>query len=244
LGSGLGNITEQLVVHLTVPFSNIPGMPTTSVDGHSGNFIFAEHEGHFVIFMQGRLHFYEGYDMTQIVFPIRLMKLLGVKRLIVSNASGGLNPDYERGDLMLIRDHINLFPTNPLIGRNDESFGPRFPDFSEPYNQVLNDKTQIYAEGEGIKIHQGVYVGLSGPCLETPAEYRFLRIIGGDSVGMSTIPEVITAVHCGMSVSGISVITDLGVEGKIRKVTFDEIKGIADSAAPKVSKLVKFMIEN
>lgn len=242
LGTGLGNLAESLQIDFRIPFSDLPGMADPTVEGHSGQFIFSRAQGKRIVLMQGRLHFYEGHSMEDIVRPIRLMRLLGVKHLIVTNAAGGLNPEYEKGDIMFIKDHINLFPVNPLIGKNDDKIGPRFPDFSETYRKDFLSKILEYATKEGIRSHSGVYVGLSGPCLETPAEYRYLRIIGGDAVGMSTIPEVITAIHCGMSVSGISVITDLGIEGKINKVTFDEIKSIADASEPKVTKLVHQII--
>jgi purine-nucleoside phosphorylase len=244
LGTGLGSLASSLEIKLTLPYDMIPGFSPSTVAGHSGNFIFGTLFNREVVIMQGRLHYYEGHSMQAITMPVRVMKLLGVTHLVVTNAAGGLNPAFERGDLMIIRDHINLFPDNPLIGKNDETLGPRFPDFSEPYETRMAEMTFDFAKKQGIGVHQGVYVGLSGPCLETPAEYRYLRIIGGDAVGMSTIPEVISAIHCGMTVSGISVITDLGVEGKIRKVSFEEIKAIADSCEPKVAELVKFIIKN
>lgn len=242
LGTGLGNLVNQISVECSIPFPKIPGFSSSTVEGHEGNLIFGKIQGKSVLLMQGRLHYYEGHSMEDIVRPIRLMRLLGVKHLIVTNAAGGLNPAFERGDIMLINDHINLFPVNPLIGKNDDAVGPRFPDLSEPYHKSILEKTLEYARRKGINVHSGVYIGLSGPCLETPAEYRYLRIIGGDAVGMSTIPEVISAIHCGMTVSGISVITDLGVEGKIKKVSFAEIKSVADASEPLVTDLVKYIV--
>jgi len=244
LGTGLSSLSQFIEISDTIPFDQIPGFHKATVEGHKGNLVFGSFQGRRLIILQGRLHFYEGYSMQDIVRPVKIMKHFGVDHLIVTNAAGGLNPDFDRGDIMMISDHINLFPSNPLIGPNENTYGPRFPDFSEVYDKNLIDKSIKFGHNQGIRIHSGVYVGLSGPCLETPAEYKYLRIIGGDAVGMSTIPEVITAVHSGMKVTGISVITDLGVVGKIRKVSFEEIKSIADQSEPKVSELVKNLLKN
>ncbi len=191
--------------------------------------------------MQGRFHFYEGYDIKKIVFPIRVMKQIGVKKLIVSNASGGINPDFEIGDLMIIQDHINLIP-NPLIGENIDELGTRFPDMSTVYDKELIVKAEQIAEKNNIKLRKGVYVAVTGPCLETPAEYKYLRIIGGDTVGMSTVPEVIIARHMKIPCFAISVITDLGVEGKIKEVSHEEIQSIAEKSEPKLTHIIKELI--
>ena len=191
--------------------------------------------------MQGRFHYYEGYSMKQVVFPVRVMKYLGIKTLFLSNASGGVNPDFEIGDLMILADHINLMP-NPLIGKNETELGVRFPDMSEPYNKNLIAKAKDIAKKHNIKVRQGVYVGLTGPTLETPAEYKYMRIIGGDTVGMSTVPEVIVARHIGIPCFAMSIITDVGVEGKIVKVTLEEILRIAEKAEPKMTVIMKELV--
>ncbi|GIV43532.1 MAG: hypothetical protein KatS3mg035_0655 [Bacteroidia bacterium] len=183
--------------------------------------------------MQGRFHYYEGYDMKQVTFPVRVMKYLGIKQLFVSNASGGVNPAFEVGDLMIITDHINLFPTNPLIGKNEAALGPRFPDMSDAYNPEFVAKAEAIAKKNNIHVQKGVYVGLSGPTFETPAEYKYIRIIGGDAVGMSTVPEVIVARHMGIPVFAMSIITDMGVEGRIEKVTHEEVQKVAQIAEKK-----------
>jgi len=192
--------------------------------------------------MQGRFHFYEGYSIEKVTFPVRVMKKLGINQLILSNASGGVNPDFEVGDLMIIKDHINLIP-NPLIGKNLDELGPRFPDMSSPYNNNLISKAEQLAAKHNIKIKKGIYVAVTGPCLETPAEYKFIRIIGGDTVGMSTVPEVIVARHMDIPCFAISVITDLGVEGKIQKVSHEEIQEVAERAEPQLTKIIKELIE-
>jgi purine-nucleoside phosphorylase len=194
--------------------------------------------------MQGRFHYYEGYNMQQVVFPVRVMKYLGIKNLFISNASGGVNPSFKVGDLMLIRDHINLFPSNPLIGKNMEELGPRFPDMSEAYSAALIETAKTLAKKLEITVQEGVYCGLSGPTFETPAEYKFIRIMGGDAVGMSTVPEVIAARHMGLTCFGISVITDMGVEGHIVKVTHEEVQREAQKAEKKMTLLMKEMIKS
>ncbi|MBS1652599.1 MAG: purine-nucleoside phosphorylase [Bacteroidetes bacterium] len=239
LGTGLGGLVNEIKAHYTIPYSEIPNFPVSTVRGHGGKLIFGELGGKKVIAMQGRFHYYEGYTMQQITFPVRVMKALGVKTLIVSNASGGMNPSYEVGEIMIINDHINLFPTNPLIGPNDEQFGPRFVDMSEPYKKEYITLAKAIAAEHGIKVSEGVYAGLTGPCFETPAEYRYLWRIGADVVGMSTVPEVIVAKHSNMNCFGISIVTDLGVEGKVFNVSHDEVLEVAKRQEPKMSKLVK-----
>lgn len=219
LGTGLGSIADSIEKEIEIDYSEIPGFPVSTVVGHKGKLLIGSLNGIAVVVMQGRFHFYEGYDMNKVAFPVRAMKYMGIESLIVSNASGGLNPDFEIGDLMVINDHINLFPTNPLIGPNIPELGPRFPDMSEAYNNQFIKYAFNIADKHSIKIHQGVYAGLTGPTFETPAEYKYIRIIGADAVGMSTVPEVIAARHMSMNVFGISVITDLGVEGSIVEVS-------------------------
>jgi purine-nucleoside phosphorylase len=208
LGSGLGKLADQIEDPIVIPYGGIPSFPTSTAIGHKGNFIIGYLGGKCVIAMQGRIHYYEGYPMNQVVLPIRVMIGLGIKYLFVSNAAGGTNPAYHVGDLMIIRDHINLIP-NPLIGPNLDSLGPRFPDMTRPYEPALIKKAEAIAKEEGIGLQKGVYVAVSGPCYETPAEYRFFRLIGGDAVGMSTVPEVIVARHASVPVFGMSVITDV-----------------------------------
>lgn len=244
LGTGLGGLVKEISVEFVLPYSEIPNFPLSTVEGHSGKLIFGELAGKKVIVMQGRFHFYEGYSMQQIAFPVRVMKSLGVRNLLVSNACGGMNPDFKVGELMIIRDHINLFPGNPLIGKNNDAIGPRFPDMSEVYDKTLMDKAREIALQEKIEIREGVYAGLSGPCFETPAEYRFLRIIGADVVGMSTIPEVIAAKHCGLCVFGISIVTDLGIEGRVQKVTHEEVQLVASIQEPRMTLILKELIRS
>lgn len=242
LGTGLGGLVKEIEVINSIPYEKIPNMPVSTVEGHSGKLIFGILEGKKVVAMQGRFHFYEGYSMQQVVFPVRVMKYLGVKKLFVSNASGGVNPSFEIGDLMIITDHICLMP-NPLIGKNENELGVRFPDMSEAYDKTLIAKAKEIAQKNSIRIHEGVYVGLTGPTLETPAEYKYIRTIGGDTVGMSTIPEVIAAVHMGIPCFAISIITDLGVEGKIVKTTHEDVQRAAEKSEPKMTLIIKEMIK-
>ena len=244
LGSGLGKLADHIDISLKLPYKDIPGFPLSTVEGHAGNLIFGKINDKEVIVMQGRFHFYEGYEMNKVVFPIRVMKLLGISHLIVSNASGGMHPEFEIGDLMLLKDHINLFPTNPLIGKNIEELGPRFPDMSEPYSMELNAKAKNIGKNLGIKLWEGVYVGVTGPCFETPSEYKHFRIIGGDAVGMSTVPEIIAAKHMGLTCFGISVITDLGVEGKICEISHEEVQEAANKSADKMTAIVKELLND
>lgn len=244
LGTGLGGLVKEIEIKHTLPYQHIPNFPISTVEGHSGQLIFGVLGGKKVIAMQGRFHYYEGYDMKQVTFPVRVMKFLGIKKLFVSNASGGVNPDFEIGDLMILDDHVNLFPTNPLIGKNEDSLGPRFPDMSEPYDHSLIAKAKEIAKSNNIKVQTGTYAGLSGPCLETPAEYRYIRNVGADAVGMSTVPEVIVARHMGIPCFAISIITDLGVPGKIVKVTHEDVQNVASQAEPKMTLIMRELIRS
>lgn len=242
LGTGLGELVKEIEVESEIPYEDIPNFPVSTVEGHSGKLIFGKMGGKDIMAMQGRFHFYEGYSMQQVTFPIRVMKALGIKTLFVSNAAGGMNDSFEIGDLMMISDHINRFPEHPLRGKNYNELGPRFPDMSDAYSKRLRNLATSIAIELGIKLHQGVYVGTSGPTFETPAEYRFFKIIGGDAVGMSTVPEVIVAKHAGLEVFAISVITDLGLEGKVEKVSHEEVQLAALSAQPKMTSIMREII--
>lgn len=243
LGTGLGRLAEDIKEKEIIPYSDIPNFPISTVQGHGGNLVLGKLENKEVVAMQGRFHYYEGYNLKEVTFPVRVMKKLGADIIIISNAAGGMNRFFKRGDLMLITDHINLFGDNPLIGPNDEELGLRFPDMSEAYDRKLVELTLKVALKEKIKLHQGIYVGLTGPTLETPAEYRFLIKIGADAVGMSTVPEVIVANHMGMKVLGISCITDLAINGVIVKTGLEEILKAASKAEPIMTKLVKKVIQ-
>jgi len=238
LGSGLGGLTKTIEIEKEIPYSEIPNFPVSTVEGHAGHLILGKLGGQSVIAMQGRFHFYEGWTMQDIAFPIRVMKFLGIKLLIVSNASGGLNPAFNVGDVMVITDHINLMGTNPLMGPNEKSFGPRFPDMKEAYDHSLISKVDSIANREGISLQSGVYAGVTGPTFETPAEYKYLHIIGADAVGMSTVPEVITARHMNIPVFAVSVITDLGVVGKISDVSHQMVLEAAGKAEPIMTKII------
>ena len=244
LGTGLGELVSHIEITEEIPYSEIPNFPVSTVEGHSGKLIFGKLGNKRVMAMQGRFHFYEGYDMKQVTFPVRVMKELGISTLFVSNAAGGMNPDFKIGDIMIINDHINLFPENPLRGKNYNELGPRFPEMSEPYSQRLIADALKVADEAGIKVHQGVYVGTQGPTFETPAEYRYFRRIGGDAVGMSTVPEVIVARHAGIEVFAISVITDLGgLEGvEPEKVSHEEVQLAAAAAQPKMTAIMTGLI--
>ncbi len=243
LGTGLGKIVDHLEVDCAIDYKEIPHFPVSTVEGHAGKLISGKLGEARVLVMQGRFHFYEGYTMQEVIFPIRVMKLLGVKTLVVSNAAGGMNPDFQIGDIMVINDHINLMP-NPLIGKHDPEFGARFPDMSQTYDSTLLQKAQDTARDLEINIHEGCYVGVTGPTLETPKEYEYLRIIGGDAVGMSTVPEVIAAHQMGIRVFAVSVITDLGVPGKIQKLTHEDVIKAAEKTAPQLTSLILEMITN
>jgi len=242
LGTGLGGLVKDIKITHSIEYKKIPNFPLSTVEGHTGRLIFGLLGNKSVVAMQGRFHFYEGYDIEKVTFPIRVMKNLGVKTLFLSNASGGVNPKYKVGDLMIINDHINLI-TNPLIGKNIDQLGPRFPDMSEPYCKELIKKAEKISLSKNIDLHKGVYVALTGPTLETPAEYNYMRIIGGDTVGMSTAPEVIVARHMNIKCFAISVITDLGIAGKIKKVSHKEIQKIAEASEPKLTTIIKEVIK-
>lgn len=242
LGTGLSPIADAMQVDIAIPYADIPGFPTSTVKGHDGKLIFGKLNNTPVLVMKGRFHYYEGYDMQTVTFPVRVMKLLGIESLVVSNASGGLDDNHEIGDLMVIDDHINLFPTNPLIGPNLEEFGPRFPDMSEAYYKPYIDKAFEIAYELDLRLHKGTYAGLTGPTFETPAEYKMIRIIGAQAVGMSTVPEVIVARHAGIKVFGISIITDIGIEGKIVEVSHDEVLENAKKNEKKLVELVARLV--
>ncbi|MCO4292087.1 purine-nucleoside phosphorylase [Solitalea sp. MAHUQ-68] len=244
LGTGLGKLVEDIEIKYELMYSNIPNFPISTVEFHAGKLIFGTLNGKNVVAMQGRLHYYEGYSMQQITFPVRVMQLLGIKQLLVSNACGCLNPDYRKGDLMIIDDHINLLPDNPLRGHNYDTLGPRFPDMSAPYDKVMIKKAEQIAVANNIVAHTGVYVSVPGPNLETRAEYKYLRIIGGDVVGMSTVPEVIVANHMGLPVFAISVITDECFPETLTKVSIDEIVTVAQLAEPKMTLILKELISS
>ncbi len=242
LGTGLGKLVDEIDIDCTINYQDIPHFPVSTVESHSGKLIFGHLSGKKVVVMQGRFHFYEGYTAQQITFPVRVMKLLGIEKLFISNACGGVNPDHEIGDLMIINDHINLHPDNPLRGPNLDEFGPRFPDMSEPYDhQMINEALEIANEHK-IKVHTGVYASVTGPNLETPAEYRYVRILGADVVGMSTIPENLVARHMSIPVFAISVITDLGVDGRIEKVTLEDVLAAASKAEPFMTTIFRELI--
>lgn len=242
LGTGLGKLGEQINIEFEIEYSDIPHFPISTVESHSGKLIFGELGGKKVVAMKGRFHYYEGYSMKEVTFPVRVMKKIGVKNLFVSNASGGLNPNQEVGDVMLISDHIDLFPESPLRGHNLDEFGPRFPDMSDAYSSRLIEIALKIGVNLGIKLQTGVYVGVSGPNLETPAEYKRMRLIGGDAVGMSTVPEVVVARQMGIEVFGISAITDLGVEGKIKQVSIQDVLQAAAKAEPNMARIIKELV--
>ena len=242
LGTGLGSLANEITEKYEIPYEDIPYFPVSTVEGHKGKLIFGKLGQKDIMAMQGRFHYYEGYTMQQVTFPVRVMRELGIKTLFVSNAAGGMSPDFEIGDLMIITDHINFFPEHPLHGRNID-YGPRFPDMSEAYDRELIRRADAIAAEKGIKVQHGVYVGVQGPTFETPAEYRMYRILGGDAVGMSTVPEVIVANHCGIRVFGVSVITDLGVEGKIVEVSHEEVQKAADAAQPRMTGIMRELIQ-
>lgn len=244
LGTGLAGLVNEIEVEHELMYSNIPDFPISTVEFHSGKLIFGKLGNKNVVAMQGRFHYYEGFSMEQITFPIRILKMLGIKTLFVSNACGCLNPSYKKGDLMIIEDHINLQGRNPLIGTNYDFLGPRFPDMCEPYNKIFIEKGLAIAKKNNINIHKGVYVSVVGPMLETKAEYKYLRIIGGDVVGMSTVPEVIVANHMGIPVFAISVITDEGFPEDLKPISIQEIIETAKKAEPKMTLIMKELIES
>ena len=241
LGTGLGRLSGEIEVVDAFPYNDIPNFPVSTVEGHSGRLIFGRLGGKDVMALQGRFHFYEGYDMKQVTFPVRVMHELGIRNLFVSNASGGVNPAFEIGDLMLITDHINFLPEHPLHGPHFPT-GPRFPDMHEAYDHAFLDLARQIAREKGIRTVEGVYLATQGPTYETPAEYKMYRIFGADAVGMSTVPEVIVARHCGIRVFGISIITDLGVEGKIVEISHEEVQRAADAVQPLMADIFREMV--
>lgn len=242
LGTGLGKLAEEITERTEIPYSEIPHFPVSTVEGHAGKLIFGQLGGVSIMAMQGRFHYYEGYSMKEVTFPVRIMYELGIKTLFVSNAAGGMNPAFSIGDLMVITDHINLFPEHPLRGKNFPT-GPRFPDMHEPYDLSLVAEADAIAKEHGIKLQHGVYVGVQGPTFETPAEYRMYHIMGGDAIGMSTVPEVIVARHCGIRVFGVSIITDLGGFDEAVEVSHEEVQEAANKAQPIMATLMREMIQ-
>ena len=242
LGTGLGELATQITEAQEIPYETIPNFPVSTVEGHSGKLIIGKLGTTEVLAMQGRFHYYEGYSMQDVTFPIRVMKAIGIETVLVSNASGGVNPRFEIGDLMIITDHINVFPEHPLRGKNHAELGVRFPDMSQAYSKELIAKAKKIADKNNIKVVEGVYLGTSGPTFETPAEYVYFRNCGADTVGMSTVPEVIVAVHSGIKVFAMSIITDLGVPGKIVEVSHEEVQLIANKVQPKMTLIMKELI--
>ncbi len=241
LGTGLGGMVRDIEIETSIPYEEIPDFPVSTVDGHHGRLILGRLGGREIVAMQGRFHYYEGYQMPEVTYPVRVMKMLGIRALIVSNASGGVNPDFEVGDIMIMNDHINLLP-NPLIGKNIDSLGNRIVDMSEPYDPEMISKAEEIARDNDIKVQKGCYVATSGPTLETPKEYQYFRIIGGDAVGMSTVPEVIVARHMDLPVFAVSVITDLGVPGKIEKISHEVVQQAAERVEPQLTRLIEKLI--
>jgi len=243
LGTGLGALVQEIEKETVIDYGEIPHFPVSTVESHHGKLIFGTLAGKKVVAMQGRFHYYEGYAMKQITFPVRVMKFLGVQTLLISNAAGALNHSFAGGDVMLMSDHINLLGDNPLIGPNDDTLGPRFPDMSEPYSEELIAKAEAIARELGIKVQKGVYVAMQGPNLETRSEYRFLRTIGADAVGMSTVPENIVAVHMGMKVFGVSIITDECFPDTLKPITLEEVIAVANKAEPKMTAIMKELVK-
>lgn len=243
LGSGLGDFASEISVSIEIPYSEIPNFPVSTVEGHSGKLIFGELSGKKVVAMAGRFHFYEGYSPQEVVFPVRVMKYLGIKLLMLSNAAGSVNPNHKVGDLMVINDHISLAIVNPLIGKNYEEMGTRFPDMSEPYNRTLIKNLKEIAKEENITLHEGVYFAVTGPTFETRAEYNMIKILGADVVGMSTVQEAIVAAHMGIPAIGVSIVTDLGIREEDNIITHDEVLEAAKAAEPKLSLLFKKLLE-
>ena len=242
MGTGLGQLASEITDKYEFPYSEIPNFPVSTVEGHAGKLIFGKLGGKDIMAMEGRFHYYEGYDMKEVTFPERVMFELGIETLFVSNASGGMNPDFVIGDLMIIDDHINFFPEHPLRGKNFP-IGPRFPDMHEAYDKNLRDLADTIAREKSIRVVHGVYVGVQGPTFETPAEYRMYHRLGGDAVGMSTVPEVIVARHCGIKVFGMSIITDLGLEGQPVEVSHEEVQEAANKAQPLMTEIMREIIK-
>lgn len=243
LGTGLGGLVDDISIEKIIPYHEIPNFPVTTVEGHHGNLIFGHMAGRPVVAMQGRFHYYEGYSMTETVFPLRVLKLLGIRQVYLSNAAGGINPDFTIGDLMVIRDHINFFPESPLRGKNIDELGTRFPDMSEPYDKSLIRLAHKVAADNGIVMHEGIYLGNPGPSFETPAEYTHYRLIGADAIGMSTIPEVIAARHMTLPVFAVSVITNVAVPGKFTENTHEDVQLAANRASTGMAMLFKCVLD-
>ena len=244
LGTGLGGLASEIEILESIPYNEIPDFPVSTVDGHAGRLIYGKLGNKEVLAMQGRFHYYEGYSMKELTFPVRVMRFVGVTHLFVSNASGGLNPDWHVGDIVLINDHINFFSEHPLNGKNENELGPRFPDMSKVYDERLRNKAKLIALEHNILVKEGVYIGVQGPTFETPAEYKMFRVLGGDVIGMSTVPEVIVARHMGIRVFGISIITDSGVPGDIVEISHEEVQKVAMKAEPKMTRIMKELIKS
>ena len=242
LGTGLGGLVDVIDKVGTVKYEDIPHFPVSTVEGHAGQLMFGYISGKKVVAMQGRFHYYEGYDMQDLAIPVRTMKLLGVKTLFLSNAAGGMNPNFKVGDVMLITDHINMMGTNPLMGKNADDFGPRFPDMSAIYDKELITKADKIATQQGLLVQKGVYMAVTGPTFETPAEYKYMHIMGADAVGMSTVPEAIVARHTNMKCFALSIITDLGVEGIVEEVSHEEVLKVANAAEAKMTGIIKQLL--
>lgn len=243
LGSGLGNLASQMNVQHEIPYSSIPHFPVSTVEGHSGKLIFAELHGKQIVVMAGRFHYYEGYSPAQVAYPIRVMKMLGIETLLISNAAGGVGTGFKVGDLMIINDHISFFTENPLLGKNEDALGTRFPDMSEPYNKVLISKAKEIASSLKYEVKEGVYCGVTGPTFETRSEYKLIKAVGGDAVGMSTVQEVIVAVHAGIKVFAMSVITDIGIREDENTITHEEVLAAAKDAEPKLTAMFMEMVK-
>ncbi|KAA2240219.1 purine-nucleoside phosphorylase [Chitinophaga agrisoli] len=243
LGSGLGGLVADIDDRVEIPYADIPDFPVSTVEGHHGRLILGRMQGVPVVAMAGRFHYYEGFSMQRVTFPVRVMKALGIHTLLISNAAGGMNAAFKVGDLMIIRDHINLQPEHPLRGRNEDALGPRFPDMSEPYARTLIDTAKKIAADSNIPVHTGVYVGVQGPTFETRSEYKFMHIIGGDAVGMSTVPEVIVAAHAGLKVFAMSVITDIGIREEENVITHEEVLEAAAAAEPKLTRIFRELVK-
>jgi purine-nucleoside phosphorylase len=243
LGSGLGNLANEIITEFEIAYNDIPHFPISTVEGHKGKLIFGKLGGKKVWVMGGRFHFYEGYTPAQVAYPVRVMRMLGVETLLLSNAAGGVNPNFNVGDLMIIKDHISFFTVNPLLGKNEDAIGTRFPDMSEPYSNSLIQIVKDIAHKNDIKVHEGVYTGVTGPTFETRAEYKLIKVLGGDAVGMSTVQETITAVHCGMKVFAMSVITDLGIREEENVITHAEVLQAATDAEPKLTLLFRELVQ-
>lgn len=242
LGTGLGDLVTEIDVRHRIPYSQIPHFPVSTVEGHSGEMIFGYLGGKYIMALNGRFHYYEGYPMDKVTYPVRVMKLMGIRRLVVSNAAGGINPAHSIGDIMIINDHINMIPEHPLRGKNIDELGPRFVDMKDAYNPAMIRRAKEIAAENGIEVCEGVYLALQGPTFETQAEYLMVSRLGGDAVGMSTVPEVIVARHMGIEVFGVSIITDLGLPGKMANVSHEEVQAVGRTATPKVMEIVKELI--